>query len=144
MDRITAVIDTNVIVAAIRSSVGASYALLASLGDKEPPFRPVVSVPLVLEYEDAMLRSIESSSLTEGDVGDILDFLCSIAIHQEIFYLWRPLLRDPGDDLVLEVAVAASVDYLVTFNQRDFAGSESVGVNLITPAQLVEKLGILK
>jgi predicted nucleic acid-binding protein len=134
------VLDTNVLVAAIRSREGASFVLLSRLAEKELPFQPVLSVPLVLEYEDAMLRSIEASPLTEQDVGDFLDFLCSVSWHQEIYYLWRPLLKDPGDDLILEVAVAAGVDYLVTFNTNDFAGAESVGVKLITPQALLRKL----
>ena len=56
---------------------------------------------------------------------------------QEIFYLWRPLLRDQGDDHVLEVAVAAGVDYLVTYNLSDFAGAETVGIKLATPRELL-------
>ena len=61
--------------------------------------------------------------------------------HQEIFYLWRPHLRDPGDDLVLEVAFAAGADYLVTFNLKDFVEAKSVGVKVITPQQMLLKIG---
>ena len=107
----------------------------------DPPYCPVVSVPLVLEYEDALLRSLEVSPLGEEDIADLLDFICSVATRQEIFYLWRPLLKDPGDDHVLEVAVAAGVDYLVTYNLRDFAGADTVGVKLITPQELLRKMG---
>lgn len=141
MDAVSVVIDTNVLVAAIRSRDGASFALLSLLAESEPPIEPVVSVPLVLEYEDAMVRSLGSTSLSESDIGDLLDFFCSVSTHQEIFYLWRPLLKDPGDDLVLEVAVAAEVDYLVTFNIRDFVGSETLGVKTISPRKLLKKLG---
>ena len=95
----------------------------------------------MLEYEDAMLRSIEASPLSDQDIEDMVDFLCSVSKHQEIFYLWRPLLRDPGDDLVLEVAVAGGVDYLVTFNLRDFAGADTVGIKLITPRDFLRKIG---
>ena len=140
MSHLSVVLDTNVLVAAVRSRDGASFALLSKLGDREVAFRPVVSVPLVLEYEDALLRSLEASPLDEGDIAGLLDFICSVAKHQEIFYLWRPLLRDPGDDHVLEVAVAASADYLVTYNVDDFTGAETVGVRLITPQQLLRKL----
>jgi hypothetical protein len=64
-------------------------------------FEIAVSVPLVLEYEDAMLRHAAAAGLTDADVQDIVDYLCSVAVRQEIFYLWRPSLRDAGDDLVL-------------------------------------------
>ena len=137
MDELTVVLDTNVLVAAVRSRDGASFAILSRLGDVDSPYRPVVSVPLVLEYEDVLLRSLDSSPLSEEDIGDLLDFIYSMAIHQEIFYLWRPLLRDPGDDHVLEVAVAGSVDYLVTYNLSDFAGAETVGIKLATPRELL-------
>ena len=135
------VLDTNVLVAAIRSNSGASFTLLSCLAEPEVLFVPVVSVPLVLEYEDAMLRSLEASPLSEQDVADILDFVCSVSVQQEIYYLWRPLLRDPGDDLVLEVAFAADADYLVTFNRKDFAGAESVGVAVTTPLELLQRIG---
>jgi putative PIN family toxin of toxin-antitoxin system len=137
----TVVLDTNVLVAAIRSRDGASFALLSCLAEAEPPFLPVVSVPLVLEYEDAMVRSLADSPLNADDVEDLLDFVCSESKHQEIFYLWRPHLRDPGDDLVLEVAFAAAADFLVTFNLKDFAEAESVGVKCITPQQMLLKIG---
>jgi putative PIN family toxin of toxin-antitoxin system len=135
------VLDTNVLVAAIRSREGASFALLSCLAEADPPFVPVVSVPLVLEYEDAMARSLSASPLDAGDVEDLLDFFCSESKHQEIFYLWRPHLRDPGDDLVLEVAFAAGADFLVTFNLKDFVEAKSVGVKVITPQQMLLKIG---
>ena len=137
----TVVLDTNVLVAAIRSREGASFALLSCLAEADPPFVPVVSVPLVLEYEDAMARSLSASPLDAGDVEDLLDFFCSESKHQEIFYLWRPHLRDPGDDLVLEVAFAAGADFLVTFNLKDFVEAKSVGVKVITPQQMLLKIG---
>ncbi len=140
MSELSVVLDTNVLVAAVRSRDGASFALLSRLGETEPPYCPVVSVPLVLEYEDALLRTLGQGHLDETDIGELLDFVCSVATHQEIFYLWRPLLKDPGDDHVLEVAVAAGVDYLVTFNLGDFVGAETVGVKLITPQRLLRKL----
>ena len=137
----TIVLDTNVLVAAIRSRDGASFALLSCLAEAEPPFVPVVSVPLVLEYEDAMARSLSTSPLDADDIADLLDFVCSVAKHQDIYYLWRPHLRDSGDDLVLEVAFAANADFLVTFNLKDFVEAKSVGVKVITPLQMLLKVG---
>src|SRR5437667_11290637 len=102
------VLDTSVLVAAIRSRRGASFELLSRLGEGE--YQVAVSVSLVLEYEDALLRHVSHSPLSEKDVRDLIDFICEVATRQTVFFLWRPALRDPGDDLVLELAVAAKCD----------------------------------
>jgi predicted nucleic acid-binding protein len=132
------VLDTSVLVAAMRSRRGASYELLSRLVSDD--FEIAVSVPLVLEYESALLRHVEGSPLDEGDVRDLVDYVCGVAIRQEIFFLWRPLLRDPGDDLVLELAVAAGCEAIVTHNVRDFAGAEKLGVRVLTPGRFVQEL----
>ncbi|HSU81836.1 MAG TPA: PIN domain-containing protein, partial [Thermoanaerobaculia bacterium] len=86
------VLDTNVMVAAFRSRRGASYQLLSLLG--EGRFEIAVSVPLVLEYEDALARDLEGP-YSRRDIEDLLDFLCHVAHRQRIFFLWRPCLPDP-------------------------------------------------
>ncbi|HYI08923.1 MAG TPA: PIN domain-containing protein [Thermoanaerobaculia bacterium] len=80
------------------------------------------------------------SHLTNRDVINLVDFLCEVGSWQEIFFLWRPYLRDPGDDLVLELAVAAGCGAVVTHNTRDFAGVERFGVAVLTPAAFLLKL----
>jgi predicted nucleic acid-binding protein len=133
------VLDTSILVAAFRSRRGAAFRLLSRVGTGG--FDIAVSVPLVLEYEDAPLRQIADTSLSESDVHDVLDYLCSVAKRQEIFFLWRPLLQDPKDDLVAEVAVAAGCDAIVTYNRRDFAGIEQFGIRVRTPAELLRETG---
>lgn len=133
------VIDTNVLVAALKSSKGASFQLLSSLGDGE--FGICLSTPLVLEYEDVAKRVARSCGLRHSDIDDILDYLCSIGRHRVVHYLWRPHLRDPSDDMLLELAVEASAKFIVTHNQRDFQGSESFGIQIVTPSQFLEILG---
>jgi predicted nucleic acid-binding protein len=59
---------------------------------------------------------------------------------QEIFFLWRPYLRDPNDDLILELAVAAGCDAVVTHNTRDFVGAERFGIDVLTPAAFLLRL----
>lgn len=132
-----AVLDTNVLVAAIRSRRGASFQVLSRIGTGAFDF--AVSVPLVLEYEDAMLR--RRGALSPSDVREIIDYVCSVARRQDIFYLWRPLLRDPKDDMVAEVAVASGASLLVTHNLRDFAGVERFGIRALSPAAFLKQMG---
>lgn len=135
------VIDTNIFIAALRSQRGASYLLMSLLDSGK--FIVNISVPLILEYEDVAKRQLNDLTLTEQDVDDILDYVCQIAVHHRIFYLWRPVLRDPKDDLVLELAVAAKCDVIVTFNVRDFVGSEQFGVEVMPPKLFLQQIGVL-
>lgn len=112
--------------------------MLSRIGTKA--FEIAVSVPLVLEYEDALLRHRQESGLSEGEIGAILDYICKTAVRQEIFFLWRPTLRDPKDDMVLELAVAAEAVAIVTHNTRDFGAAPDFGVRVLTPQHLLETL----
>ena len=100
-------------------------------------FEIAVSVPLVLEYEDAMLR--HRGALSAAEVRDIVDYVCSVALRHRVYFLWRPLLRDPNDDMVAEVAVAAGAQAIVTHNRRDFLGVEQFGLKTWSPQQLLER-----
>lgn len=133
------VIDTNVLLAALRSRRGASYRLLSLIGDGR--WQMNLSVPMFLEYEDVVKRPDSGVGLSAADVDDILDFICAEANLHEIFYLWRPILPDPKDDFILELAVESNCDYIVTFNVRDFAGAEKFGIEVVTPKEFLRKLG---
>ena len=135
---VNVVLDTNVLVAAMRSRRGASYRLVTLLGAGK--FEVNVSVGLVLEYEDALRRN---APLGREDLDDVLDYVCSVAHKPKIYYLWRPMLRDPNDDLVLEVAVAGGCDAIVTFNRRDFAGVERFGIRILSPREFLSEIGEL-
>lgn len=135
------IIDTNVLVAALRSRSGASFKLL-SLVDKGR-FKIHLSVPLVLEYEDVLMRQLPHLILTKDEVGKLLNYLCSIASRHRIFFLWRPFLKDPKDEMVLELAVAASCTHIVTFNKRDFVGAQKFGVRVVEPKQFLAEIGEL-
>jgi putative PIN family toxin of toxin-antitoxin system len=132
------VLDTNVLVAAIRSQRGASFELMHRIGDGT--FEIVISVALALEYESVMLRHAPESHLTDSDVINVIDYVCDVGNRQEIFFLWRPYLRDPNDDLVLELAVAAGCDAIVTHNIRDFDGISRFGIDVLTPAAFLLRL----
>ena len=96
--------------------------------------RIAVSVALVLEYESVLLRPGLIPHFTTQEVEALVDGLCLLATHQQVFFAWRPFLSDPDDDLVLELAVAASASFVITHNIEDFRGSDSLGVRAITPA----------
>jgi putative PIN family toxin of toxin-antitoxin system len=132
------VLDTNVLVSALRSRRGRSNKLLSLVGSET--FDLVISVPLILEYEDAALRQIDALVYTPDEVREIIDFLCWAGEATPIYYLWRPFLPDPKDDLVLEAAVAGRCDTIATFNQRDFKGVDKFGLQVRTPRAFLEEL----
>jgi putative PIN family toxin of toxin-antitoxin system len=132
------VLDTNVLVAAMRSRRAASFEILSNIG--KGGFDIAISVSLVLEYESVLLRHVQSSWMSKQDIRDLVDYVCDAAIWQEIFFLWRPYLRDPGDDMVLELAVAAGCDAVVTHDIRDFSGAEALGVRVLTPGTFLRDL----
>ena len=132
------VLDTNVLIAALRSRKGASFQVLKRIGRGQ--FDIVLSVPLFLEYEDVAKRTSRAVGLRHSDIDDILDYLCSVGEHREIFFLWRPFLKDPMDDMVLEVAVESNCDYIVTHNIKDFRGIEKFGIEAIRPGKFLRKL----
>jgi len=135
------VVDTNVLIAGVRSRRGTSFVLLSEVGMDR--FDIALSVPLVFEYEEVLLRHLPATDLGADDVDGLLDYLCSVARLQEIFFLWRPLLVDPKDDLILELAVASRSDAIVTFNERDFRGAEQFGIRVLTPAKFLKEIGVL-
>jgi putative PIN family toxin of toxin-antitoxin system len=134
------VIDTNVVVAGLRSRQGVAFRLLSEVGLGR--FEIALSVPLVLEYEDA-LRRPGLIQMSPADVDAVLDYFCKVAHLQRIFYLWRPLLSDPKDDMLLELAVAAACQSIVTYNVRDFGGAEKFGVSILAPGPFLSRLGVL-
>lgn len=129
------VLDTNALVAALRSRQGASFRLISLLGTGR--FSTCVSVPLVVEYEAGGKRSARACGLRHSDVDDVVDYVCSISDRRLIHFLWRPVLNDVAGDMVLEVAVESGADYIVTHNRRDFSGCETFGVKALTPQQLL-------
>jgi putative PIN family toxin of toxin-antitoxin system len=133
------VIDTCVFISALRSRRGASHRLLLLVGGSK--FEIALSVPLVVEYEDAAKRMSEATGLGPEEVDNVIDYLCSVAHLQEIHFLWRPVLRDARDDHVLELAVEAGCGAIVTHNLRDFAGAEDFGVEAVSPGEFLRRIG---
>ncbi len=129
------VLDTNVLLSALRSSLGASFRLLSMLGRAR--FTLQISAPLVAEYEAVLKRG--QLSLSESQIDDVIDFICAHSEHHQIFYLWRPVLKDPDDDFLLELAVKAQAR-IVTWNLGDFKKASAFGIDVISPKQLLHEL----
>jgi putative PIN family toxin of toxin-antitoxin system len=124
------IIDTNVLVSALRSSAGWSFDLLTKVGAGH--FEHVVTVPLVMEYED-MFHRPGMVKVSAREVDDILDYVCASALRTQVHFLWRPKLADIKDDMVLEAAVNGQCQYIVTWNVRDFAAAADFGIQVISP-----------
>ena len=115
------------------------FRLLSPVGTGR--FDIALSVPLVLEYEGDANRLLPELGMSADDAGDIIDYLCSVAIHRPVFFLWRPTLADPKDDMLLELAVDAGAPIIVTVNKRDFAGADRFGVRVLTPREYLQEIG---
>lgn len=133
------VFDTNIIYAGLRSRQGASYDLLNLVGGGK--FLTHVSVPLALEYEEVLLRYKDDLIITTQEIYEFLTAFCTVSQEHSIYYLWWPFLRDADDDMVLEVAVVGQCHYIITFNERDFAGCEQFGVRTIRPGAFLTLIG---
>ncbi len=136
------VLDTNIIITAQRSQRGASAKLMSLIGTGR--FELHLSVPLALEYEEVLRRQSSVLHLTQEDVTDLVDTLCALSHHHKIYFIWRPQLRDAKDEMVLELAVAAKCNYIISYNQKDFANVEQFGLKVLTPKQFLQKIGELK
>ncbi len=131
------VLDTDVVVAALRSDRGASRQLLLAALDGR--IELLVPVPLVLEYEAVLTRPqlLKDVEITTGEVGAILDAILATAIPVEMWFLWRPQLKDPSDEMVLETAVNGNADYLATFNLRHLREAAGLfGIRAAVPGQI--------
>ena len=134
-------LDTDVIVAAVRSARGASRRLLENIHAGR--LVGLISVPLLLEYEAVLSRRehMQVRGLSFSEVEAILDGLAGVMEHVVLHYLWRPLLRDGDDDMVLETAINGRATAIVTSNLKDFGSwPMTFGIEVLTPANCVKRL----
>lgn len=135
------VLDTDVIVAAFRSRLGASRALLIQALDGR--FLPLVSTALWLEYESVLTRpaQLEAMKLNASEVRNVLLALSSVAEPVSIHFRWRPVAADSADEHILELALNGRADLLVTFNRNDFDdASKLFQVEVLSPAEALRWL----
>ena len=139
------VLDTDVLVAALRSPTGASRQLLIAALDRR--FSLLASTSLWLEYEAVLTREehLAATGLLAVDIRNILSALSEVAVPVNIRFRWRPTLSDPDDERVLEVALNGQAEALVTFNRRDFSRAvNSFNLGIVTPAEAWRKLELSK
>ena len=143
LDPMRVVLDTNVLVAAVRSRQGASFALVDSIPTAE--FQICLSVGLYAEWQEVLTRpeNLPPGQGSEEALG-FLRYLASQAYLQDIHFLWRPLLTDADDDMVVELAFSASCQYIITHNTADFRGAEILGVSAITPRDFLKMIRTAK
>ena len=138
--RPTVIFDTNVMVAGLRSSRGASYPLLGSIGGGE--FELGLTAALVLEYESVLTRP-GLVPVPADDVRVLINYWCGVGACRAVRFRLRPAAIDPGDDLIIEAAVATGSQVIVTLNARHMrAGASDYGIELLTPAEALHRLGV--
>lgn len=135
------IIDTSVLVAGLRSELGASSQVLVAMAGQR--VRPLVTTAMFLEYEAVLLRAEHrlATGMSETDVEGFLRALAAAAEPVEISFRWRPQLRDPADEIMLEAAVNGRAEAIITHNVTDFdPASLRFGIRTLTPAQLLKEL----
>ena len=142
MGNVRLVLDTNVVIAGMRSPTGASAALLRAARRRK--IQLVANVALALEYEATCLlvEHRSAAGLSPGEASIFVDAVIALCEPVENSFLWRPQLRDPADELVLEAAVNGSADAIVTFNRRDFGTApQAFGIHLWLPSEALRRIG---
>ena len=134
-------LDTNVLVTAFRSRAGAAAEVVRLIRRRE--LTMLATVALFLEYEEVLMRPehLAGAEMTVAEANNALDVLAAVAEPVEAHFLWRPRLRDPDDDMVLEAAVNGRANAIATFNARDFTGVVSeFGIELLTPVEILRRM----
>ncbi len=129
------VIHTNVLLSALYSNKGASYRLLSIIDS--PKFRLNISNTLIYEYEEILKLK---SRLDEKYIDSILNYICAIGKKNNIFYLWRPKLKDVDDDFLLELAVSSN-SIIVTLNEKDFKVAKEFNIKVMRPKEFLKYIG---
>ncbi len=107
---------------------------------EDPRFDVAVSTPLLFEYEEVLKRPEMSKFISHKEVDTVIEDICSISTDYEIFFLWRVLAADPNDAFILELAVRAGAEYIITYNPKDFASASDFGIKLITPRGFLDRV----
>ena len=137
------VLGANVVVAGVRGGTGASNPWMVAGFRRR--FIWCCSVPLFYEDEDVLNRAelLLDANISRAEIAQFLTDLAGVLKPVDPHYLWRPQLRDPGDEMVLEIAVDGRADALVTQNIKDFGAAPGrFGIELWTPAEALRRLSL--
>lgn len=135
------VLDTDVVTAAMRSPSGASAAVLLAVD--EGVVTLLASLPMAMEYEAVCMRPEhrQAAGMTREEAKVFVDNVLAMAEPVEIYFLWRPQLRDPNDEMILEAAINGQAEAIVTFNRRDYAHApKRFGIEVLTPGAAIERI----
>lgn len=135
------VIDTNVIYSTLRSKLGASYVLIEAIADEKISY--AISAALVFEYEDVLKRTENGLTFSDAEIDEILDSIIALGYQHSSHFLWRPYLKDPKDDMILELAIVSGAKQIITHNIKDFKGTTKFGVKALTPLEYLKKEKLL-
>ena len=142
MKRYRVILDTNIVLVAMRSNTGASHRLLATIVHRR--WQSIVTPALMYEYEDVARRPGAAPGLSAQDITNILDLIYRKSQRQFVWFSWRPLSSDPGDDAILEAAIAGRCDYVVSFNARHLWAVRDFGIEVLKPVDLLKLIGEIK
>ena len=132
-------LDASVLVAAVRSRNGASFQLVSMPLSRD--FEVALTVALYTEWQAVLTRPEHlPAGATADEALGFVRYLASVAHLQDVHFLWRPFLRDPDGDMVLECAVASGSRFIVTHNLKDFLRVEELKVQAITPGEFLRFL----
>ncbi|KGE71542.1 putative toxin-antitoxin system toxin component, PIN family [Spirochaeta lutea] len=142
MEKVEAILDTNVLLSGLVSRNGKSFKILQLLAEEK--FNISISVPVILEYEAILKKKLNRKVYSDQDIHAIIDYICKIGRHIKVYYLWRPILKDPYDDHLLEVAVATNAKWIITYNVKDFERASTFGISAVTPNEFLRVLEEVK
>lgn len=124
------------------SSLGASFKLLSILNKQH--IQLVLSNAVLFEYEEVLKRKKDLIHLSFNEIDSVIDDICTISQEQNIYFIWRPSLSDPDDDLFVDLAIASNADYLITFNTSNFTNAKKLGIKVVTPKEFLTNIGEIK
>lgn len=130
-----AILDTNILLAALWSQTGASHQILLEL--LAGKWIAVIENHLLTEYDEVLKREADNLAMTFLEIDAVLDGVCVIGERWKLSPGWIPVLRDPDDEPILQLAIEAQVAYIVTRDVRDFEGAEHYGIHIIQPADFL-------
>lgn len=133
-----AVMDTNVLVAALRSNQGASFEIFRRLRLEE--WTAVVSNHLLFEYEEILKRQAPDLGLSLEDVDELLNAISARADECLLSHGWQPVLIDPDDEPLVQLAIESDAFRIVSHNIRHLRPVVQLGVELLRPHEFLDKL----